>query len=136
MLIELNMTGGMQTEFCISNAYIDGTKPHQKHCVCVMTADMKLIQINYGFYKVSDQRNNFIQDEVYENLESILINVQRDTTISVCILFYCDVTLRSENNSNGMQQITVYSSQMLLLYMFRVTIPPIIRSTCAVYGRR
>ena len=30
----------------------------------------------------------------------------------------------------------VYSSQMLLLYMFRVTIPPIIRSTCAVYGHR
>ena len=26
--------------------------------------------------------------------------------------------------------------EMLLLYMFRVTIPPIIRSTCAVYGHR
>ena len=53
VLIELNMTGGMQTEFCISNACIDGTKPHQKHCVCVcvcvMTADTKLIQINIGF---------------------------------------------------------------------------------------
>ena len=35
-----------------------------------------------------------------------------------------------------MQQIAVYSSQMLLLYMFRMTIPPIIRGTCAVYGHR
>jgi len=33
-------------------------------------------------------------------------------------------------------KIVVYSSQMLLLYVFRVTIPPIIRSTCAVYGHR
>jgi hypothetical protein len=41
------MTGGMQTEFCISDACIDGTKPHQ-NIVCLMTADMKLIQINIG----------------------------------------------------------------------------------------
>jgi len=33
-LIELIMTGGMQTEFCISDACTDGTKPHQKHFVC------------------------------------------------------------------------------------------------------
>lgn len=34
LLIELNMKGGMQTEICISNTCIDGTKPHQKLCVC------------------------------------------------------------------------------------------------------
>ena len=40
------------------------------------------------------------------------------------------------NKSNKMQQLRFYSSQWLLLYMFRATISPIIRSTYAVYGHR
>jgi len=35
-----------------------------------------------------------------------------------------------------MQQLRFYYSQWLLLYMFRETISPIIRSTYAVYGHR
>ena len=39
------------------------------------------------------------------------------------------------NKSNKMQQLRLFFA-MALLYMFRVTIPPIIRSTYAVYGLR
>jgi len=36
-----------------------------------------------------------------------------------------------------MQQLRFYSSQwLLLIYMFRATVSPIIRSTYAVYGHR
>ena len=39
------------------------------------------------------------------------------------------------NKSNKMQQLRLFFA-MALLYMFRLTIPPIIRSTYAVYGLR
>ena len=48
-----------------------------------------------------------------------------------CIMLYS-----MWNKSNKMQQLRFYSSQWLLLYTFRATISPIIRSTYAVYGHR
>ena len=61
---------------------------------------------------------------------------------AVYTAIYTRVMIPSQNNyclywnkSNKMQQLRLFFA-MALLYMFRVTIPPIIRSTYAVYGLR
>lgn len=76
----------MQTEFCISNTCIDGTKPHQKLCVCHDSIYEINTYLYWFFYDMSNQRNNFIQDEVYDSLEVRAVTVQ----IVVC----CDLTPR------------------------------------------